>query len=724
MASPITSTTGSTLFDMMPNLGAEATEDQLAASDAAFATPEGMTFAQALFAADIQAAAQMAEGKPATFATLPQMVPAQVPQQNLAVMNLPVQTAVVLPKALTLNDMQIQNQTQNAELAKLLQGEGTRQTQNISVLPAQGAQVSGQQVQPVTLVSLLNSLKNKAVQNQELALANLVEASQQNEISPFDIPNATEMTLVVPNEFDDTQVEKWPSIDSTKTDANVLNLLAGGVGQTAVLKSQNGLTPVMVQQQPQGSKLPVAMPMINRQQTLPQLLARDKNLVATPGPQSLDALHQELAAMGFDAEVSIEEGPLQQIQHKDFEMPGLTRATDLVALKENVSPMFLKDRPKDLITAPVVLTSALPQKQNADSVLASKLNFANTIPAETNYAFATAAPKQGELVVNPTPMVQNMAAAARTPALSPFEASRKTNLFDDKAEEIDSIMADRLSPREMQSLVEANSASVVPVQSKSKGENQTAVLGSEDLLLKLKGNNASEKNLGDNKGDNKEKKEKDEMSFQVSETNGNKMWIGNAEAADNGSQVQEPSPLAAAALDRARNLAAQMHTRGGVAKIQIKDGKNGAINLEIRVEPGNKVFIDVKSRDGKLKEELVEGIEALKKGLESQKMALTEFKFSTDTSMNSNSNSGGQQQSNNKNSQENSAPQNFQFNQQSSQQGQSGSGGQHSQGGLEQMGERFLNSARARTFEKNASASSSKQTNVQRTANGSLKVSA
>lgn len=217
-------------------------------------------------------------------------------------------------------------------------------------------------------------------------------------------------------------------------------------------------------------------------------------------------------------------------------------------------------------------------------------------------------------------------------------------------------------------------------------------------------------------------------SLRTLESNGSKTWVGAAEMKSSESSKTDSNQLSQVALERARNMATQLQGRGGTAKVQLRDSNAGNVSLQIRVEPGNKVFIEVSASDagGKLKEDFKEGVEQLKKSLESQKLTLSEFKF-TDTGFGSSTNSGSSQSN-----RENSAQE--QRNNSQSQQGWSGQGtsqgGQNSSGqgqrafqdfGLEQIAQQ---NSRTRGFERSTAATNNRQTNVQRNANGSLKVSA
>lgn len=183
--------------------------------------------------------------------------------------------------------------------------------------------------------------------------------------------------------------------------------------------------------------------------------------------------------------------------------------------------------------------------------------------------------------------------------------------------------------------------------------------------------------------------------------------------------------MARAAALRAQSVAAELAVKGGgTAKVQIKDSQLGVVELRINMSDDNRLKVELVANSERIKQELEKQSEELKTGLEKHKLVLEGVSFGTDTKL---GDSGFQNstQSDNRNQQSQQQQQQQGFN--SFSQNQSSAGQQ----GFGQ--ERFfqaptlpLNNAAPvnGAVKKSYAGKNESQTNIQRNANGSLKVTA
>ena len=183
--------------------------------------------------------------------------------------------------------------------------------------------------------------------------------------------------------------------------------------------------------------------------------------------------------------------------------------------------------------------------------------------------------------------------------------------------------------------------------------------------------------------------------------------------------------MARTAAQRAQTIAAELAAKGGgTAKVQIKDSQLGVVELRINMSDNNRMNVKLVANSDRIKQELEKHAEALKDGLEKHQLIVEGVNFTTDMKLGESSFQNSTQ----------SDSQNQQQAQAQNQQGfgsfqQNGSG--QGQGSFEQ--ERFFESQQFAGFanqtpqkqsRQNYAGKNETQTNIQRSANGSLKVSA
>jgi hypothetical protein len=184
--------------------------------------------------------------------------------------------------------------------------------------------------------------------------------------------------------------------------------------------------------------------------------------------------------------------------------------------------------------------------------------------------------------------------------------------------------------------------------------------------------------------------------------------------------------MARAAALRAQSVAAELAVKGGgTAKVQIKDSQLGVVELRINMSDDNRLKVELVANSERIKQELEKQSDELKNGLEKHKLVLEGVSFATDAKLGE---SGFQNssQSDNRNQQSQQQQQQQQsfnsFSQNQSSAGQQGFGQER----FFQGPEIPLNSSAAvnSSAKKNYSGKNDSQTNIQRNANGSLKVTA
>ncbi|MFZ9521051.1 MAG: flagellar hook-length control protein FliK [Silvanigrellaceae bacterium] len=199
----------------------------------------------------------------------------------------------------------------------------------------------------------------------------------------------------------------------------------------------------------------------------------------------------------------------------------------------------------------------------------------------------------------------------------------------------------------------------------------------------------------------------------------------NTENAQRARESERTREMARSAALRVQSIASELAVKGGgSAKVQIKDSQLGVVELRINMTDNNRVNIDLVANSDRIKQELEKQSNELKSGLEKHNVVLEGVRFATDTKLGDSGFQNPSQSDNSRANQQQQQQQNFssfsQGNQNSSQQNFSG-------------GERFFerpttpvqnNAASAGGVRKNYSGKNDAQTNVQRAANGSLKVTA
>lgn len=182
--------------------------------------------------------------------------------------------------------------------------------------------------------------------------------------------------------------------------------------------------------------------------------------------------------------------------------------------------------------------------------------------------------------------------------------------------------------------------------------------------------------------------------------------------------------MARSASLRAQSIASELAAKGGgTAKVQIKDSQLGVVELRINMSDNNRLNVELVANSERIKQELEKQSEDLKSGLEKHKVVLEGVKFATDTKL---GDTGFQ------NSQQNDNRNQQQQQQQQPQQGFNSFSQNNSSGGQQGFGQdRFFEApniplntqaAAGGSVRKNYTGKNDAQTNVQRTANGSLKV--
>ncbi len=191
-------------------------------------------------------------------------------------------------------------------------------------------------------------------------------------------------------------------------------------------------------------------------------------------------------------------------------------------------------------------------------------------------------------------------------------------------------------------------------------------------------------------------------------------------------QAERSREMARAAALRTQSIAAELAAKGGgTAKVQIKDSQLGVVELRINMSDNNKVNVELIANSERIKNELEKQTDELKAGLEKHKVMLEGVSFATDAKL---GDTGFQNSSQNENSRSNQQQQQQQQQQNFSSFSQnSGNSSQQNFSG----GERFFNgpqipaavpASNSGNARKNYSGKNDPQTNVQRNANGSLKV--
>lgn len=191
----------------------------------------------------------------------------------------------------------------------------------------------------------------------------------------------------------------------------------------------------------------------------------------------------------------------------------------------------------------------------------------------------------------------------------------------------------------------------------------------------------------------------------------------------NSRESERTRDLARSAALRAQSIASELSIKGGgSAKVQIKDNRLGVVELRINMADNNRVNVEVVSNNESVRKELEKQIDELRTGLEKHKVVLEGIKFATDTKLGDspaqnsaqNDNSRNQQQQNFSSFSQNS----FGTQQQSQGQGQRERPFDNSNQPLSP------NTGTISAGRKIYTGKNEQQTNVQRAANGSLKVTA
>ncbi|MEN9529638.1 MAG: hypothetical protein RI932_1511 [Pseudomonadota bacterium] len=183
--------------------------------------------------------------------------------------------------------------------------------------------------------------------------------------------------------------------------------------------------------------------------------------------------------------------------------------------------------------------------------------------------------------------------------------------------------------------------------------------------------------------------------------------------------------MARAAALRAQSVAAELAVKGGgTAKVQIKDSQLGVVELRINMSDDNRLKVELVANSERIKQELEKQSEELKTGLEKHKLVLEGVSFGTDTKLGDSSFQNSTQSENrNQQSQQQQQQQGFNsFSQNQSSAGQQGFGQER----FFQAPTLPLNNAAPvnGAAKKSYAGKNESQTNIQRNANGSLKVTA
>lgn len=186
-------------------------------------------------------------------------------------------------------------------------------------------------------------------------------------------------------------------------------------------------------------------------------------------------------------------------------------------------------------------------------------------------------------------------------------------------------------------------------------------------------------------------------------------------------QQDRSREMARAAALRAQSIASELAAKGGgSARVQIKDSQLGVVELRVNMTDRNRMNVELIANTERIKQELEKQTEELKSGFEKHQVILEGVQFSTDSKLGE---SGFQNSNQNENKGQNQfQQQNFNsFSQNSSSQGQQGSNPERTFELANTPINANLNKSSAR---KDYSGKNEPKTNVQRDANGSLKVSA
>jgi hypothetical protein len=183
--------------------------------------------------------------------------------------------------------------------------------------------------------------------------------------------------------------------------------------------------------------------------------------------------------------------------------------------------------------------------------------------------------------------------------------------------------------------------------------------------------------------------------------------------------------MARNAAQRAQTIAAELAAKGGgTARVQIKDSQLGVVELRINMSDNNRMNVELVANSDRIKLELEKQAGALKDGLEKHKLVVDGVHFATDMKLGESSFQSSTQ-TDSQNQQQPSAQNQQGFN--SFAQNSSGQG----QGGFEQERffepQRLVNVANQRpqvNARQSYTGKNESQTNIQRNANGSLKVTA
>lgn len=183
--------------------------------------------------------------------------------------------------------------------------------------------------------------------------------------------------------------------------------------------------------------------------------------------------------------------------------------------------------------------------------------------------------------------------------------------------------------------------------------------------------------------------------------------------------------MARSAALRAQSVANELATKGGgTARVQIKDSQLGVVELRINMSDNRRLSVELVANSDRIRQELERQSEELKNGLEKHNLVLDGVQFATDAKLGDNSFQNSSQ-SEQKNAQQNQQQSFNSYSQNNSQQGQ------QSQQSFGQ--DRFFEGAplplnngnqSGIAVRKNYTGKNDTKTNVQRAANGSLKVSA
>jgi len=183
--------------------------------------------------------------------------------------------------------------------------------------------------------------------------------------------------------------------------------------------------------------------------------------------------------------------------------------------------------------------------------------------------------------------------------------------------------------------------------------------------------------------------------------------------------------MARTAAQRAQTIAAELASKGGgTARVQIKDSQLGVVELRINMSDNNRMNVQLVANSDRIKQELEKHADALKDGLEKHQLIVDGVNFATDVKLGESAfQNSTQNESQNQQQPQSQNQQSFG----SFQQNASGQG----QGSFDQ--DRFFESQQLaglgnqipqKQHRQNYTEKNEPQTNIQRSANGSLKVSA